>query len=61
MILWSYKLEPFDLMTNGDYTTLEASLNKQGGEGWELVGVQDVGQHPFAIYKRPVDIGEPDD
>ena len=58
MIIWSYKLERFDLMSVGGDTAVEESLNRLGDEGWEFVGVQGVGQHPYAVFKRPVDVGE---
>ena len=58
MIIWSYKLERFDLMADGGHTAVEVSLNRLGDEGWEFVGVQAVGEYPYALFKRPVDVGE---
>ena len=58
MIIWSYKLERFDLMATDGHTAVEASLNRLGEQGWELIGVQAIGEHSYAICKRPVDIGE---
>jgi len=58
MIIWSYKLERFDLMAEGGHSAVEDSLNRFGEEGWEFVGVEAVGEHPFALFKRPVDLGE---
>jgi hypothetical protein len=57
MIIWSYKLERFDLMAK-DFTAVETALNQLGEQGWELVGVQAIGEHSYVICKRPVDIGE---
>jgi hypothetical protein len=58
MIIWSYKLEPFDLMAKDGHTAVEAALNQLGEQGWELVGVQAIGESAYVICKRPVDIGE---
>ncbi len=58
MIIWSYKLERFDVMAKDGYTGVEAVLNQLGQQGWELVGVQAIGEHSYAVCKRPVDIGE---
>jgi hypothetical protein len=58
MIIWSYKLERFDLMAEDGYTAVESALNQLGEQGWELVGVQAIGEHSYAVCKRPVDIGE---
>jgi hypothetical protein len=58
MIIWSYKLERFDLMAKDGYTAVEGALNQLGEQGWELVGVQTIGEHSYAVCKRPVDIGE---
>jgi len=58
MIIWSYKLERFDLMAKDGYTAVEAALNRLGEQGWELVGVQAIGDHSYVICKRPVDVGE---
>jgi hypothetical protein len=58
MIIWSYKLERFDLLANSGQSAVEKSLNQFGEEGWEFVGVEDVGGHPYALFKRPVDLGE---
>ena len=58
MIIWSYKLEPLDPSAKDGSTAVETALNKLGEEGWELVGVQAVGEQPYVIFKRPVDIGE---
>ena len=59
MIIWSYKLERFDLMAKDGYAAVEAALNQLGEQGWELVGVQAIGEYSYVICKRPVDIGEP--
>ncbi len=53
MIIWSYKLERFDLMAEDGNTAVEAALNQLGEQGWELVGVQAIGEFPYAICKRP--------
>ena len=58
MIIWSYKLERFDLMARDGYSAVEAALNKLGEQGWELIGVHALGEYSYAICKRPVDIGE---
>ncbi len=58
MIIWSYKLERFDPMPKDGYTAVESALNQLGEQGWELVGVQAIGEHSYAVCKRPVDIGE---
>jgi hypothetical protein len=58
MIIWSYKLERFDLLARDGYTAVEAALNQLGEQGWELIGVQAIGEYSYAICKRPVDIGE---
>jgi hypothetical protein len=58
MIIWSYKLERFDLMASDGYTAVEKALNKLGDEGWEYVGVQSIGEYSYAVLKRPVDLGE---
>lgn len=58
MIIWSYKLERFDLMAKDGYTAVEAALNQLGEQGWELVGVQAIGEFSYAVCKRPVDVGE---
>jgi hypothetical protein len=58
MIIWSYKLEQFDLTAKGGHTAVEAELNQLGEQGWELVGVQAIGEYSYAICKRPVDLGE---
>ena len=58
MIIWSYKLERFDLLASDGYTGVETAFNHLGDEGWEFVGVQDIGEYPFAVFKRPVDTGE---
>jgi hypothetical protein len=59
VIIWSYKLERFDLMAaKGGYSGVEADLNAMGEQGWELIGVQEIGPYPYAMYKRPVDVGE---
>jgi len=58
MIIWSYKLERFDLMAKSGDAAVEAALNQLGEQGWELVGVQAIGEHSYAVCKRPVDIGE---
>ena len=58
MIIWSYKLERFDLMAEDGYTGVEAALNQLGEQGWELVGVHAIGDYPYAVCKRPVDVGE---
>jgi hypothetical protein len=58
MIIWSYKLEPFDLTANGGHASVEAALNQLGEQGWELVGVHAIGDRSFVICKRPVDVGE---
>jgi hypothetical protein len=58
MIIWSYKLEPFEPMAKDGHTTVEAALNQLGEQGWELVGVQAIGENSYVIFKRPVDIGE---
>lgn len=57
MIIWSYKLERFDLMGDG-HMAVEAALNRLGDQGWEFVGVQAIGEHSFAVFKRQVDVGE---
>jgi hypothetical protein len=58
MIIWSYKLERFDLMAKDGPTSVEAALNQLGHLGWELVSVQAIGEGSYVICKRPVDIGE---
>ncbi|MGD0313958.1 MAG: hypothetical protein ABSC90_16020 [Acidimicrobiales bacterium] len=58
MIIWSYKLERFDLMAEDGYTGVEAALNQLGEQGWELVGVHAIGDYSYAVCKRPVDVGE---
>ena len=58
MIVWSYKLERFDLMAKDGDTAVERALNQLGEQGWELVGVQAIDEHSYAVCKRPVDIGE---
>jgi hypothetical protein len=58
MIIWSYKLEQLDPMAGDGYAGVEAGLNKLGEQGWELVGVQAIGEHSYVICKRPVDLGE---
>jgi len=58
MIIWSYKLERFDLLARDGDTAVEAALNQLGEQGWELVGVQAIGEYSYAICKRPVDLGE---
>jgi hypothetical protein len=58
MIIWSYKLERFDFLADKGSTAVESSFNQLGEEGWEFVGIQAVGQSPYAIFKRPVDLGE---
>jgi hypothetical protein len=58
MIIWSYKLERFDPMAKDGHTAVEAALNQLGEQGWELVGVQVIGEYSYLICKRPVDIGE---
>ncbi len=58
MIIWSYKLERFDLMAKDGSTAVEAALNQLGEEGWELVGVEAIGEFSYVICKRPVDLGE---
>jgi hypothetical protein len=58
MIIWSYKLERFDLVAKDGQTAVEAALNQLGEQGWELVGVQAIGEYSYLICKRPVDIGE---
>ncbi len=58
MIIWSYKLERFDLTAKDGDSAVEAALNRLGEQGWELVGVQAIGDSSYAICKRPVDIGE---
>ena len=58
MIIWSYKLERFDLMADGGHTAVQESLNQFGDEGWEFVGVQAIRECPYALFKRPVDVGE---
>jgi len=57
MIIWSYKLERFDLMAMDGSNAAEAILNQLGEQGWELVGIQAIGEYSYAICKRPVDIG----
>jgi predicted Fe-Mo cluster-binding NifX family protein len=58
MIFWSYKLERFDLLASGGLAAAETALNQLGDEGWEFIAVQDIGENPFALFKRPVDTGE---
>jgi hypothetical protein len=58
MIIWSYKLERFDLMARDGSAAVEAALNQLGEEGWELVGVEAIGEFSYIICKRPVDLGE---
>jgi hypothetical protein len=58
MIIWSYKLERLDPMEKEGSTAVEATLNQLGEQGWELVGVQPIGESSYMIYKRPVEIGE---
>jgi hypothetical protein len=58
MIIWSYKLERIDLMAKDGSTDVEAALNQLGEQGWELVGVQTIGESSCVIFKRPVDLGE---
>jgi hypothetical protein len=29
-----------------------------GDQGWEFVGVQAIGEHPYAVFKRPVEVAE---
>jgi hypothetical protein len=58
MIIWSYKLERFDLKAKDGSTAVEAALNELGEQGWELVGVEAIGEHSYVILKRPVDLGE---
>ena len=58
MIIWSYKLERFDLMARDGYTAVETALNQLGDLGWEFVGVQAIRECPYALFKRPVDVGE---
>jgi hypothetical protein len=58
MIIWSYKLERFDLVAKDGHTAVEATLNQLGEQGWELVGVQAIEEYSYLICKRPVDIGE---
>ena len=58
MIIWSYKLERFDLMAEDGHTGVEAALNQLGEQGWELVGVHAIGDYSYAVCKRPVDVGE---
>ncbi len=58
MIIWSYKLERFDLMAKDGFASVETGLNQLGDQGWEFAGVQTIGEHPFAVFKRPVDVGE---
>ena len=59
MIIWSYKLERFDLLASDGYTAVETALNQLGEQGWEYIGVQSIGDHPYAVFKRPVDVGGP--
>ena len=58
MIIWSYKLERFDLMATDGSSAVEAALNQLGEQGWELIGIQAIGESSYAICKRPVDLGE---
>jgi hypothetical protein len=58
MIIWSYKLERLDLTASDGHTAVEAALNQLGGQGWELVGIQAIGEYSYAVCKRPVDVGE---
>ena len=58
MIIWSYKLERLDLTASDGYTAVDGALNQLGGQGWELVGIQAIGEYSYAIFKRPVDVGE---
>jgi hypothetical protein len=58
MIIWSYKLARFDLMGRDGYAGVETELNQMGEQGWELVGVEAIGEYSYVICKRPVDIGE---
>jgi hypothetical protein len=58
MIIWSYKLERFDLLAEDGYAAAETALNELGEEGWEFVTVHAINKHPYAIFKRPVDVGE---
>jgi hypothetical protein len=58
MIIWSYKLERFDPMAKDGHQAVERALNTLGEQGWELVGVQAIGEDSYVICKRPVDIGE---
>lgn len=58
MIIWSYKLERFDPMAKDSPNAVEAALNQLGEQGWELVGVQAMGESSYVICKRPVDVGE---
>jgi hypothetical protein len=37
---------------------VEAALNQLEEQGSELVGAQAIGEFPYAICKRPVDVGE---
>ena len=45
-------------MAKDGYLAVEASLNQLGGQGWELIGVEAIGEYSYAVCKRPVDIGE---
>lgn len=58
MIIWSYKLERFDLSAKDGSAAVEAALNQLGELGWELIGVQAIGEYAYGICKRPVDLGE---
>ena len=49
---WEY--ETLDLGSD----TLHKELNELGQQGWELVGVQAIGEDSYVICKRPVDIRE---
>lgn len=58
MIIWSYKLERFDLLAEDGHAAAETALNQFGEQGWEFVCVQAINEHPFAVFKRPIDVGE---
>jgi hypothetical protein len=58
VIIWSYKLERFDLMASDGDVAAETALNQLGEQGWEFVAVQSIEERPFAVFKRPVDLGE---
>ena len=46
--MWEYKIKKIF-----SFSMSEAILNEYGKEGWELVGIFDVGGFLSAVFKRP--------